>query len=195
MVNEPKILEEFDRWFVATRIIEEKLYDFDDEGRLDVYESVVPRLYSFPKNRLPFKFGKIAGDLNLRECGLTTLDGAPYSVSGYCLVDRNRLTSLEGGPQIAQGGYNISKMKTLKSLEGFPAETNEVIFTWYPHLPLLRLLGAKKLVPIYDGVPFESTYAEMVRNILKKYAGQGRAGAFDCRRELRAAGFEDNARW
>jgi len=119
---------------------------------------------------------------------LNSLVGAPRNVPGDFDCSHNQLTSLEGAP--AAVGRLLSCLgNPLTSLEGMPNSVGIFEFTYSPTLPLLRSLVAKKI----NVFPKLETVA--IQNILNKYAGQGRAGAIDCKRELVAAGFEGNARW
>ncbi len=117
---------------------------------------------------------------------LSSLEHAPEKVNTlYCM--ENKLTSLHGAPKKITGELGAWG-NPLESLEGMPEEVNLLWLHYSPTLPLLRCLTAKKM---WQGIG----WPREVWDTLQKYMGQGREGAFDCRRELRAAGFEENARW
>ena len=119
---------------------------------------------------------------------LTSLEHAPQSVGGGFVCSANQLTSLEHAPQSVGGDFWCSGNK-LSSLAGLPVVPGSLRLSYSPTLPLLRCLLAQQ-------VEFEPSLPDKtVENILNKYAGQGRAGAIDCKRELVSAGFEENARW
>jgi hypothetical protein len=87
-------------------------------------------------------------------------------------------------------------MPRLQSLEGFPASVEAVIFTWSSTLPVLRLLNACRIGIAYGNTnAIENRAAEKVKDILRRYAGQGKRAMFDAQKELEDAGFEKNARW
>jgi hypothetical protein len=196
MVDKEKILQELNSYFVAYSIIEDKKYDFDSQGRLNVYSDIRPSQYRFPNGSLPFAFGKVVGTFNVRDSNLSSLYGCPGEVTGDCLVDRNKLSDLRGAPDTVGGVFNISLMPRLQSLEGFPASVEAVIFTWSSTLPVLRLLNACRIGIAYGNTnAIENRAAEKVKDILRRYAGQGKRAMFDAQKELEDAGFEKNARW
>ncbi len=150
----------------------------------------------------------ISGTFSCSHSNLTSLAGAPKVVDEDFWCDHNKLTSLEGGPSEVYGSFyctgnllttlqhapqTVTKTfgcikNKLQSLEGLPPKLKTVELDWWPFTPLLRTLVA-------DEIRWWTYPPDEVVDILNKYKGQGRAGAFDCRRELRAAGFEENARW
>ena len=126
---------------------------------------------------------------NCRQNNLETLEGGPKTVNGDFRCDGNKLTNLIGAPTKVTGFLTCTH-NSLTSLEGIPTELGGIELEYERELPLLRLLYAKHIDFYYGG-----RSARAVKEILMKYAGQGRAGAIDCKRELVAAGFEDNAKW
>ena len=86
MVDKEQILELFE-WHCehAKTIIKEKLYSFDDEGRLNVQSDVYLNDRKMPDGRLPIRFGKITRTFSARWCGLHSLDGLPYEVGVSCV--------------------------------------------------------------------------------------------------------------
>ena len=196
MVDQQKILERLRIYFIGDSIVELKKYDFDHQGRLNVYTDVRPRDYRFPNNRLPFSFGKVEGTFNVQDSHLTTLEGCPISVTKDCLVNGNKLKNLIGAPHSVGGVFDITNIATLASLEGFPLEVSSVRFNWAPSLPLLRLLNAAKITVAYPGTDvYVRRNGHKAADILNRYAGQGEAGAFACGAELASAGLKENARW
>lgn len=59
-------------------------------------------------------------NIDVRNKGLTSLEGAPKEIKGHFMLSNNKLTSLEGGPIIVSGDYLANAMKTLVSLKGAP---------------------------------------------------------------------------
>lgn len=126
---------------------------------------------------------------NCRQNNLKTLEGGPKTVNGDFRCDGNLLENLLGAPTKVTGFLTCIN-NPLKSLEGIPTELEGIELEYDRELPLLRLLYAKHIDFYYSG-----RSSRAVKEILMKYAGQGRAGAIDCKRELVAAGFEGNAKW
>jgi len=171
-------------------------------GDLDSY-SLTP-----PNQQLPLVFREITGtcvfvNMGLEtlagspaKCGsfscagnqLTSLVGGPTSVLENYMCGYNQLTDLKGAPEIVPGSF-VCWQNSLTSLDGCPRSIGGKITVDYsPDMPLLRTLVANK-------IELEPAPDPILEIILNKYAGQGRAGAIDCKRELVAAGFEGNARW
>ncbi len=167
---------------------------------------------------LSFKFRKVDGNFNLRENWITSLQGAPDWIGGdlnviHCptLVDwGNTLEVVQGELWVMQAGFRsfkggprsvgtrmIIRETVIKSLEGFPEKIgSQLELPYTKDLPLLKTLAAEEIwLTPWDNSREAGDMAYTVQRILNKYAGMGKAGAFDCRRELRAAGFEENARW
>lgn len=139
----------------------------------------------------------IHGDLSIRHCPhLAEFGHGLNVVQGLFRVEGTGLKSFVGGPKSVQLNIDCQNNPDLVSLEGFPTSVgSRVEITYTPTLPVLRLLVAPG---IWFSVDTKDEYIDdgiAVENILMKYAGQGRAAAIDCKRELVAAGFEGNARW
>lgn len=66
------------------------------------------------------KFGVVDGDFLINSCGLKDTDGLPREVTGEFSLDRNKISSLVGGP-LKAGSYYCS-WNELKNLEGSPIE-------------------------------------------------------------------------
>jgi hypothetical protein len=117
---------------------------------------------------------------------LSSLEHVPEKVHDlFCM--ENKLTSLHGAPKTITGELRAWGNQ-LESLEGMPTEVRVLWIDYSPTLPLLRCLNAKKL---WSGMG----WPHEVRAILQKYMGQGKRAMFDCQKELEDAGFEGNARW
>ena len=76
------------------------------------------------KGGFTINFGKITGDFDCSDLGLTSLKGAPQEVGGNFDCSFNQLTSLEGAPQIVDGYFNCIKNQ-LTSLKGAPIEVGK----------------------------------------------------------------------
>ncbi len=209
--EQQEIWNKFKLYYDAQRV---KRVEFDNENRLSIIGDVVAAMGSAGLN---VRFGKVDGDFLGSGMGFRSLKGSPEEVTGTFSVARNRnLETLEGAPLKVGGdftayGCNLVNLigaprevegafmvfnNPLESLDGMPDHIGgKAVVPYDPNMPLLKLLvaqevefGTGKLGASWDKV-------KECEDILNKYAGQGKAGAFDCRRELRAAGFEGNARW
>lgn len=204
MVSHDEIFETFVRYFEgAERLVRDRKVHIDDDGKLNVLGSVLMKTQyttnmstGAPYGRIPVEFGTVSGSFNVSYCALTTLEGSPKSVGQSCFVSHNDLTSLKGGPEHVGYIFEISELRKLTSLEGFPTDVAVCRYSWRKNLPLLRILQARQILLGIDQLDSRTgTPPRVSLEILRKYAGQGRAGAIDCKRELVAAGLEGNARW
>ncbi len=179
----------------APEVVQENFYCSDNQlESLEGGPGVVGEQYHCYNNQLTSLLGsprKLARIFNCSNNSLRTLEGAPMSVEDFLCFD-NRLQNLRGLPGEITGKLDVSYNSFLSSLEGLDTQTpEEISLSWNPSMPLLRVLLAKKI----SFWPEPLSRGKKLLEILNQYMGQGRAGAFDCRRELRAAGFEENARW
>ncbi len=141
------------------------------------------------------------GDVELKN--MQNFQRFPVSferVDGSFLCVGGRLTSLEGAPQRVGGDFSCSLNNLTLSLDGLSSHIEGVVsLNYYPRLPLLRTLVAKKGVMFVTSNPLIpaplSEDTQNVQKILNRYAGQGEAGAFLCGAELATAGYKENARW
>jgi len=204
VVDSEEILKKFVTYFDgADQLVRDRKVHIDDEGKLNVLGSVIMKTNytthmstGAPHGRIPVEFGTVSGSFNVSYCALTTLEGSPKSVGQSCFVSHNDLISLKGGPEHVGYIFEISELRKLTSLEGFPTDVAVCRYSWRKNLPLLRILQARKILLGMDQIDSRAgTPPRVSLEILRKYAGQGRAGAIDCKRELVAAGLEGNARW
>ena len=93
-------------------------YDYDGYLDKDILNAF---FISEDKDGFTINFGKITGEFNCSELGLTSLKGAPTEVGGWFDCSYNQLTSLEGAPQEVGGRFDCSRNQ-LTSLEGAPTE-------------------------------------------------------------------------
>jgi hypothetical protein len=155
----------------------------------------VSALTSF--DRLPVKFGKIAGHFNMSYVGLTSFEGFPRVIEGDCWCTENKLTSFEGAPQYIKGSFFVQD-NLISLISGFPEFVGGLVnMNYNEKLPVLRLLnvnGGIILGPSSWPDQKKGDYAT-VQNILNKYKGQGKKGMLGAGVELTRAGYKDNARW
>jgi len=203
MVDKQEIMRLLNQYFKTTSTI-----TISDEGLVSCTGNVELKR-ELKHERLPVSFDRVDGDFRCIVNKLATLEGAPKNVGGSFVCDINRLTSLEHAPQSVGGDFYCTSnqltslehaprsvggefscsLNQLTTLKGLPALQGTLYLSYSPNLPLLRCLLAKK-VEFYPGLRDKT-----LETILNHYAGQGRAGAIDCKRELASAGFEGNARW
>ncbi len=185
MVDKNKILKLYNKYFDKNG---EQIKSGDvtvaDDGLVSVTDSV---WLLKDTTQLPIGFDKIHGNFDAKNNSLESLENFPKWVESDLFLQDNQLTNLVGGPTHVGDDLNLFD-NPLETLEGFPEFVGGTLYlNWNDTLPLLRTLVVQKNIMVYGKV--------QVAEILNRYRGQGRAGAFDCRRELRAAGFEKNARW
>lgn len=180
-----------------------------------------PRM-KFPDGRLPVKFGDVKGDLNLSDMGLTTLEGAPDTVTGWLYLGQNLITSLahaprkvgmlsmghmpelvslEGSPQEIDIGLQLHSAPKLSSLDGLPStpgSINSLTIPYVANMPLLKTLVAQKIHIIEEqGIYTILQEVQPLNQILNDstWVGKGKAGALNCALALKKAGYVDNAKW
>jgi hypothetical protein len=210
MVDRDEIQKTFDTYFTATEPI-----TIDDKGLVSCWGNVYLHTHK-RQETLPVAFEAVYGDFdcsnnslktlqgapivvgsfNCRSNHLITLMGAPKSVAGSFSCSNNRLLSLEGAPVKVGGHFNCYDNPDLQSLKGISQELGKTFrVTWLPELPLLGALVAKDGVGFYHQERLQTGSAKKVEAIINRYKGQGRRGAFACKKALIEAGFEGNARW
>ena len=87
---------------------------YDCEGDVNVEKDLVS-----PDGKLIIKFGVVKGDFDCSVNKLTSLEGVPQVVGGDFDCYNNQLTSLEEAPQEVDRSFRCSKNQ-LTSLEGAP---------------------------------------------------------------------------
>ena len=98
--------------------------------------------------KFTIKFGKVEGDFNCVNCGLTTLEGAPKYVGGNFKCNNNQLTSLEGGPEYVGKDFDCSFNK-LTTLKGAPKYVGGSFYCVSNKLTSLE--GAPEYVGVHFG--------------------------------------------
>ena len=118
-------------------------YDYD--GDLD--KSILNAFFiAEDKDGFTINFGKITGNFDCYNLGLTSLEGAPQRVGGYFKCSNNQLTSLEGAPRVVGGTFDCCHNK-LTSLEGAPQIVGRNFICFRNQLTSLE--GAPKTVGGY----------------------------------------------
>ena len=114
---------------------------------------------------------------------LTTLEGSPTSVGGSFNCSSNQLTTLECSPTSINGNFYCFNNPNLKNLNHLPSGISELWMPYSPTMPLLRCLIAKEIR--FDLITDTTT---QIKNVLNKYAEQGRKAALDCAADLLSLG-------
>jgi hypothetical protein len=160
-----------------------------DDLTVDVSGIVNAAKRPFPNGELPVKFGEVGG-LYVDNTGLKTWHNSPRVVYGHVWAHNNPLENLVGAPAEVHGFFGIPLTK-IQDISNLPMHITGVALDYHTHMPLLRALNAKT-------VDFPSTKdpaPEKVKEIMQRYAGEGKPGAIRAAGELIRAGFKENARW
>ena len=107
--------------FIDNQPESEYIYITDDNV-INSKKSIVISDTDLINGKLPFKFGRVDGDFDCRNCtSLTSLEGSPQKVGRdfYC-SNCTSLTSLEGVPQGVGRNFYCRNCPSLTSLEGAP---------------------------------------------------------------------------
>lgn len=196
MVDKEAVLETFQHYFnYGDEIIHNKQYSWDPNGKLNIHTGISVEFgFPMPDGMWPVEFGRIEGILNMQNSGLQHLEGGPVEVWEDLDLSLNPLVNLKGLTTHIGGRLLLEGIK-FKSLEGLPPNLS-VEISWYPDMPMLRLLTCKWIELPWRQMQLPADAPEkQVLSILRKWRHHGKAGVIDCKRELVAAGFEGNARW
>ena len=112
--------------FIANQPESESIY-ITDNNVINSKKSIVISDTDLVNGKLPFKFGRVGGDFDCRECtSLTSLEGTPQEV-GWNFICSNctSLTSLEGSPQKVGWSFRCRECTSLISLKGAPQEVGK----------------------------------------------------------------------
>jgi|LakMenE18May11ns_1017448.scaffolds.fasta_scaffold9836259_2 hypothetical protein len=134
----------------------------DIEGDFN-YESNVPNFNGV-------RFGDAGGDFKCSRSSLTSLEGAPQSVSGNFYCSHNLLTSLKGAPQSVGGNFSCSN-NSITSLEGGPQSVGYIYQC--DHNSLTSLEGAPQKI----GWSFDCSHNQLTS---LEGAPLSIGGDFDC---------------
>ena len=216
MVTDSELIDEFKKsFFYDGELVlhDEKVVSVVKDSTSPGHVRVKPHV-----TRLDWKFRQVDGNFSADRALLETLDGAPRYIGGNLMltgatylrafgeglehvggnmqITDAPITSFQGGPKTIGSYFRGVHLSALKTLEGFPEQVTTVQITYHKHLPLLRTLVASSIwLDTYLDTTVTDDQVQRVENILNEYAGQGKAGAWECKRELQQAGFRENARW
>jgi len=119
-------------------------YTINEDGTVDVDgdvsirgKIVKDRFVNIDLTKLPLRFGKVSGKMDISFTNLTSLSGAPREVGGNFSCYNNRLTSLEGSPISVGGDFSCSNNK-LTSLKGSPISVGGDFYCNYNELKTLE---------------------------------------------------------
>lgn len=98
-----------------------KNYTINSDGTIDVDDDIY--LLGRKLTKLPFKFGVVSGNFDIRGNDLSSLEGCPDEIGGNFLCGYNRLTSLLHCPAEIGGCLNcgnnlLTKLDTTSNIEG-----------------------------------------------------------------------------
>lgn len=154
-------------------------------GQMSVARSRVTNLHHAPN--------QVNGSFYAYHCeNLHSLQGAPRWVGGEFIAYNCALTHLQGAPLIVKGMFDVSG-NPLANYDHVPEECTAVILPYNRQAPILKLLVYPRVEFRWDGITHGNH--TVVNTIMRKYAGQGKAGAIKCAAELIKAGYKENARW
>jgi hypothetical protein len=132
------------------------------------------------------------GTFNGELLKLTSLQGAPAVVDGYCYVSQNYLTSLEYAPAIIKGSFHCS-WNSLTSLKDVHKIFKQINGTFFAHRnPIKSHVLGLLLIKGLESAYFEN---EMLDEILGRHLPNkiGNKGVLACQSELLDAGLDDFA--
>lgn len=155
------------------------------EGGVSVARSQIKDLTHAPN--------QVGGNFWAYHCAqLQSLHGAPRWVGGNFVAYNCALTSLKGAPLVVKGMFEVSG-NPLENYDHVPEGCVSVKLPYNKSAPILRLLVYPEVTFTWDGVTTQAH--PFVDEVMRKYAGQGRAGAIKAAAELVKAGYKENARW
>ena len=108
-------------------------YDYDGS----LYIKALRRHLKPNKDGFTINFGRVTGNFDCFELGLTSLEGAPQEVGGDFNCQGNQLTSLKEAPQTVGKGFYCSDNKLI-SLEGAPHIVGEDFYCYNNQLTSLE---------------------------------------------------------
>jgi hypothetical protein len=88
---------------------------------VDVFRNISILKEDLVDGKLPFKFGKIRGNMWLTDnLQLTSLENSPKEVYGNFISYQNRLIDFNGGPELVEGDFTANFNNQLRTLDGSP---------------------------------------------------------------------------
>ena len=151
--------------------------DIQDDGRINASKSVS----YVGSGNFPVKFHRVEGNFECEFTNIISLEGAPEIVDRTFDCRNNPLKDLQGGPKTV-GRDLITTFCPLESLVGAPSSIGgHWLLDYHPDLPLLRTLVASNIT--LSGMS-KYKYAYEIREVLNKFAGQGKRGVLDCTKAL-----------
>ena len=138
----------------------------------------------------------VDGSFDCSSNQLTTLVGSPTSVGGYFDCHNNNLETLAGCPTSVGKWFDCYNNPNLKNLNHLSTGISDLYLSYSPTMPLLRCLIAEAV-----RVDPKTDTTTQIKDVLNKYAGQGRKAALDCAADLLSLGkklgidLTMNARW
>lgn len=107
--------------FVKRHNLKEDEYQINSDFSVDIYSTISIKKDDLRDGKLPFKFGKIKGNMHLtNNLQLETLENSPKEVTGDFVIYQNKFTNFIGGPEIVGGDFAANFNQQLESLDGSP---------------------------------------------------------------------------
>jgi hypothetical protein len=137
----------------------------------------------------------VKGDLHVENNKLVTFDAPHCHVINDLIARSNRLVNINGCPKV-DGVLAVTRCPDITDLQGLRPDTQHVLISWSPDLPLLRLLLVQGEL-ILSNVPRQS-WTNMIKTIFDdpKYRGKGKSVMLNVALMLKQADFPaTNVRW
>ena len=117
-----------DKWFVELvndfvqrhQLKENEYKIYPSDLTVDVFRNIRFVEEDLVDGKLPFKFGKVIGNVWLDDLGLVSLENSPREVTEAFVIYNNKLENFIGGPEIVGENFAANFNRGLRTLEGSP---------------------------------------------------------------------------
>jgi hypothetical protein len=173
-----------------------------ENGRVNISRATCILRSQMKIYKLPIPFGVISENFICADNKLTTLENAPTIVGnsyrGTFNCSNNNLTTLEHMPKRVTGWFSCvaNPLISLKGIE-LDSDLEDVMLSYQPNLPLLRLLVTNHSVEIYqenNHLKFQPNIQDIFNHHIKTYSNI-KERIIKCQYALIKAGFKENAKW
>lgn len=162
------LISHFEHWYTYSPKSRASI-GVNDDGSINFIGSCKLK-YAMREHKLPMTMHEVAINFDCSKSNLVSLEGSPRIVGESFLAHENQL----------------------ESLDGLPDSVRLIRLSYFPTLPLLKILFVKGLTRI-EFTPYTEE-RDQVTKILYKYLGKGQGAALACGAELVRSGFKGNAR-
>ena len=119
--KEDKWFEELVMDFVKRHNLKETDYKINPSDlTVDIFRNISFVEEDLVEGKLPFKFGKVIGNVWLDGLGLVSLENSPREVTEAFVIYNNKLENFIGGPEIVGENFAANFNRGLRTLEGSP---------------------------------------------------------------------------